>query len=115
MIKIKRIYEKIDKTDGYRVLIDRLWPRGIRKDKASIDEWMKEIAPSDELRIWFNHDPKKWQSFKNKYSKELNGKTDLVKHLIKLSQKRNLTLLYSAKDETHNQAIHLKEYLNDIK
>ena len=94
-----------------RILVDRLWPRGISKEKAAIDKWMKEVAPSDKLRKWFGHDPKKWQQFKERYLNELESKTDLTEELRNLSKEGTLTLLYSARDELHNQALVLKEFL----
>lgn len=113
MILIKRIYEPKDKNDGYRVLVDRLWPRGLSKEKASIDLWMKDIAPSNELRKWFAHDPAKWNEFKSKYKKELADKKDLLAELNTLeSQHKKLTLLYSAHDQEHNQAVVLAETLS---
>ena len=111
MIKTKRVYEKAAKEDGTRVLVDRLWPRGISKKAAKIDQWLREIAPSDRLRKWFAHDPKKWQVFKQKYVKELESKKDLAEKLKDVSRSGTLTLLYSARDELHNQAIALKEFL----
>ena len=111
MIRIKRVYEAVQEGDGVRILVDRLWPRGISKEKAAIDKWMKEIAPSNKLRKWFNHDPKKWQQFKEKYQKELESKTDLIEELRTPSKKGTLTFLYAAKDELHNQALVLKEFL----
>lgn len=111
MIRIKRVYEAAQEEDGVRILVDRLWPRGISKEKAAIDKWMKEIAPSDKLRKWFSHDPKKWKQFKERYLKELESKTDLIEELRHPSKKGTLTLLYSAKDELHNQALVLKEFL----
>jgi uncharacterized protein YeaO (DUF488 family) len=111
MIKTKRVYEKSAKEDGTRVLVDRLWPRGISKKDARIDEWLREIAPSDKLRKWFGHDPSKWEDFKRKYMKELEGNRDLKSKLEEISRVGTLTLVYSAKDEMHNQAIALKEFL----
>ena len=113
MIKTKRAYEKSAKDDGTRVLVDRLWPRGITKKAAGIDEWLREIAPSDKLRKWFAHDPEKWQGFERKYVKELEGKRNLIEKLKGTSRTGMLTLLYSAKDELHNQAAVLKEFLED--
>lgn len=113
MIYIQRIYEDTDTKEAYRVLVDRLWPRGLSKDKAAVDVWLKEIGPSDELRKWFNHDPKKFNEFKARYIDELkqNGQAlDQLKQVIK--QHKNVVLLYGAKDEQHNQAIVLQEYLN---
>lgn len=112
MIKIKRAYDKPSKEDGYRILVDRLWPRGVSKDEAKIDLWLKEISPSNELREWFSHDPKKWEGFKSKYRDELKEKAELVKELKKIEkEKKTVTLLYSAKDEQHNNVIVLSEIL----
>ena len=112
MIKIKRSYEKPSKEDEYRILVDRLWPRGVSKDEAKIDLWLKEIAPSNELRKWFLHDPKKWERFKSKYRNELKEKPELIWELKKIEkEKKTITLLYSAKDEQHNNAIALSEIL----
>jgi uncharacterized protein YeaO (DUF488 family) len=109
MLKIKRIYEGATSDDGKRILVDRLWPRGIKKSEVKIDEWLKEIAPSSELRKWFAHDPSKWQLFQKKYAHELEGQTDLVHWLRKESEKDTVTLVYSAKDSEHNNAVALKE------
>jgi uncharacterized protein YeaO (DUF488 family) len=115
MIKIKRTYDPPLPDDGKRILVDRLWPRGIKKEGAKIDEWLKDIAPSDELRKWFSHDPSKWQEFKRRYKKELNDKSDLIKNLGRQSKKMNVTLLFSAKDIEHNNAVVLKEVLTQGK
>ena len=112
MIKIKRIYEKETKDDGYRVLVDRLWPRGVKKDDAKIDDWMKDIAPSDELRKWFNHEAERWSVFRKKYFKELENKSEMIKNLKSKSKNKTLTHLYSAKDTIHNQAAALREFLS---
>lgn len=114
-MKIKRIYETAEDSDGYRVLVDRLWPRGVKKENAAIDEWLKEIAPSTDLRKWFNHDPDLFASFKEKYKAELSEQTDSLKHLKAIAKKQELTLLYSAKDEQHNQAVVLLEVLKKMK
>jgi len=111
MISIKRIYDKPKKEESFRILVDRLWPRGLSKEKAQVDLWLKEIAPSDKLRKWFSHDPKKWDSFKKKYKIELKDKQELVEKIKKIEKKKTITLLYSAKDEEHNNAIVLKEYI----
>jgi len=112
VIKLKRIYDRYDKEDGYRVLVDRLWPRGISKEKAHLDLWLKEIAPSTELRKWFGHDAEKWQDFKKKYNKELDDKKDLVAQLKELKEKhKQITLLYGARDTEHNEAVILLEML----
>lgn len=110
-IHIKRIYEAISKNDGYRVLVDRLWPRGIKKEDARIDEWLKDIAPSDSLRKWFGHQPEKWDAFYARYLDELFD-TAALAHLMELMKKNEtLTLLYSAKDEQHNHAIVIRDFL----
>jgi uncharacterized protein YeaO (DUF488 family) len=108
-IYVKRIYDDYNKSDGIRILVDRLWPRGIKKDKAEVDVWLKEISPSSELRKWFSHDPAKWNEFKRKYFQELDDKKDLCKKLINECDK--ITLLFSARDIKYNNAVALKEYL----
>jgi len=110
-IQTKRIYEAADPEDGYRVLVDRLWPRGVTKSLAVVDLWLKEIAPSTALRQWFSHDPSNWTAFKIAYFQELDGKPDLVATLLGKAATGRLTLLFSARDMKHNQAIALKEYL----
>lgn len=116
MIKIKRAYDKPSKEDGYRILVDGLWPRGISKDDAKIDLWLKEISPSSELREWFSHDPKKWEGFKSKYRDELKEKAELVKEIKRIEkEKKTITLLYSTKDEQHNNVIVLSEILKNRK
>ncbi len=113
MLKLKRTYDPADSQDGYRVLVDRLWPRGISKEKTKVDLWMKEIAPSDALRKWFGHDPERWTEFQARYRKELQKKSELVKEIRQLDRKLPCgnTLLYSAKDELHNQAVALLAFL----
>ena len=112
MIRIKRAYEKATKDDGYRVLVDRLWPRGLSKQKAHLGLWLKEIAPSNELRTWFGHDPKKWPQFKRRYSAELRKNKSAVAELKALVKKhKSITLVYGAKDEQHNNAVVLKDFL----
>lgn len=110
VIRIKRIYHAPSRNDGYRVLVDRLWPRGINKEKAGIDLWLKDSAPSDELRKWFNHDPQKWDDFKKRYFAELENKQGILDPVIEKLEE-DVTLLYGAKDEQHNNAVALKEYL----
>ena len=110
-IKIKRIYEPSAAADGYRVLVDRLWPRGIKKEAAHIHNWEKDVAPSQELRKWFGHAPDKWESFKKKYLAELKG-SGAVDHLVdELQTHKTVTLLYGARDEEHNNAVVLREFL----
>lgn len=111
MIKIKRIYNPPKEEDGFRVLVDRLWPRGLTKEKAKVDLWLKEIAPTDQLRKWYGHDPKKWAQFKKKYSKELDGKIDLIDQIVKKTKEGDLTLLFSSKEEKLNNALALREYI----
>jgi len=112
MIRIKRVYDKPSKEDGYRILVDRLWPRGLSKQKAKVDLWLKEIAPSDELRKSFCHDLARWEEFNKKYTEELKSKKNLL-HKIKQieKEKRTVTLLYAAKDEEHNNAVALSGIL----
>jgi len=106
MIKVKRTYEVPAKADGYRVLVDRLWPRGMKKKAAYLDAWLKEVAPSDELRKWFGHDPKKWSEFQKKYRVELGKQKEMIAQLKQIEkQKGTLTLLFGAKDQEHNQAV----------
>ncbi|MGD0230960.1 MAG: DUF488 domain-containing protein [Syntrophorhabdales bacterium] len=114
MIKVKRIYDSLtaEPGDGRRVLVDRLWPRGLRKDDVFVDEWMKELAPSTALRKWFSHDPAKWEEFKKRYRQELNEKTELFEHVKTEARYGNITILYSAKDREHNNAVALKEFLS---
>jgi uncharacterized protein YeaO (DUF488 family) len=110
-VLIKRVYEKPSSTDGQRVLIDRLWPRGLTKEKANVVLWLKDIAPSTELRQWFGHDPAKWSEFKKRYSAELKANKDVVGQLAALVKNGKVTLVYGAKDEEHNDAVVLQEYL----
>ena len=111
MIKIKRVYDQPSRIDGKRVLIDRLWPRGLRKEDAHIDEWIKEVAPSNELRKWFNHDPDKWAEFKKRFYTELQGRQDMVDGIISSARKGTVTLLFGSKEERFNNAAALKEYI----
>lgn len=110
-IRLKRIYDKQVKSDGYRVLVDRLWPRGVSKVDANIDLWLKDVAPSEHLRKWFNHQPEKWNEFKKRYFRELDANPKLIDRLAEWLGNRQLTLLYAAKDSNHNNAVALKEYL----
>jgi uncharacterized protein YeaO (DUF488 family) len=115
-IRIKRAYAPASSHDGTRILVDRLWPRGLKKSDAHVAQWMKEIAPSGELRKWFGHDPARWEEFRSRYKNELGAKCDLLAELRSLAQKEQLTLVYSARDEAHNQAVVLREALlhNDV-
>ena len=111
-IKVKRVYEKPNAKDGFRILVDRLWPRGLTKEKAAADLWLKDIAPSTELRKWFNHDPEKWKEFQKKYQKELEENKEVVSVLKEHVKQGPVTLLYAAKDEEHNEALVLKEFVS---
>jgi uncharacterized protein YeaO (DUF488 family) len=110
MIRTERIYNA-PTGEGFRILVDRLWPRGLRKDEVKVDLWLKDIAPSKELRKWFGHDPDKWNEFKMRFFQELNQKKELIDQIIPKARENNITLLYGAKDEKHNNAIALKEYI----
>jgi uncharacterized protein YeaO (DUF488 family) len=114
-IRIKRAYERPAKDDGVRILVDGLWPRGLTKEKASVDLWLKEIAPSTELRKWFGHDPDKWKSFRGRYETEIRHKDYLVEVLKQKAKKGMITLLYGARDEKHNEALVLKQFLERIR
>jgi len=111
MIKLKRAYEKPAKDDGERILVERLWPRGVTKAQAKLDLWLKEIAPSTELRKWFGHDPDKWVEFRQRYIKELRQKADLIKLLKRKAKEGTITLVYAARDEAHNGALVLQQLL----
>ncbi|PIC95910.1 hypothetical protein CSV69_08880 [Sporosarcina sp. P26b] len=116
-VQIKRVYEEAKKADGMRVLVDRVWPRGMSKEDAHVDEWLKEIGPSKELRQWFDHDPDKFDEFKEKYKEELKNSEEQKEELEKLKDwtkehKKNITLVFGAKDEKNNQAVVLKEILD---
>jgi uncharacterized protein YeaO (DUF488 family) len=110
-IRLKRAYEPSDRRDGRRILVDRLWPRGMSKAVAGIDEWIQDLAPSTELRKWFDHDPEKWDEFRRRYRKEIDGHAELLEHLRELAHKYPITLIYSAHDELHNDAVVLRDVL----
>lgn len=110
-ISIKRIYDSPQATDGMRILIDRLWPRGVKKAEAAIDLWLKDIAPSDTLRKWFNHDPSKWQEFQQRYAQELKEKPELIQLILQKANEQPITLLYSAKNIQYNNAKVLQAFL----
>jgi uncharacterized protein YeaO (DUF488 family) len=111
-IKLKRAYEPPEPGDGTRVLIDRLWPRGIKKADAAIDRWLRDIAPSTELRRWFGHRPERWPEFRRRYLAELQDQPELVEQVRKAARDGPVTLVYAARDEAHNDAVVLKELLN---
>lgn len=111
-IKTKRIYEQPDPQDGQRLLVDRLWPRGLSRERARVDQWLKDIAPSDELRQWFGHDPARWQEFRTRYLAELEAKRAQLEEIADLARGQTVTLLYAARDEERNNAVVLKELLD---
>ena len=115
MFKTKRAYEKPDRQDGFRVLVERLWPRGVTKQKAALDLWLKDVAPSPQLRKWFSHDPKKWDEFRNRYREELRQRKDALSLLKQKGEKGPVTLVYGSKDEEHNSAMVLKQVLEKHK
>ena len=110
-VRIKRVYEEASADDGVRVLIDRLWPRGRRKDQVHFDHWMKDLAPSTELRRWFGHDPERWPEFKTRYFRELDEQPEAVAKLASLAAESTVTLLFGARARRHSNAAALKEYL----
>ena len=110
-LKLKRVYEAPHKDDGTRILVDRLWPRGLTKERAKVDVWLKEIAPSTELRKWFAHDPKKWRTFRNRYETELKHHADELKLLKSKAREGTVTLIYGTCDQEHNEALVLKQFL----
>lgn len=112
MLKLKRVYDDVSQQDGKRILVDGVWPRGIRKHNLEHDEWYKDIAPSADLRKWFDHDADKWEEFKKKYKKELKNQKELVDKIKEDADGHNVTLLYAAKDTEHNQAVVIKEYID---
>lgn len=112
MIKVKRVYEPASAEDGWRVLVDRVWPRGLTRQRVAADAWLKELAPSSELRKWFGHDRAKWKQFKARYRKELRAHAEALRSLSAKSRGGRVTLLYGAKDEERNQAVALKEFLD---
>lgn len=111
-IKIKRVYEKPDKQDGFRILVDRLWPRGLTKEKASVDLWLKEIAPTTALRKWFAHDPEKWNDFTKKYIAEIKANKEPLAILKEKMKEGVVTILYGARDQQHNEAVVLLDYVS---
>jgi uncharacterized protein YeaO (DUF488 family) len=113
MIQAKRVYEAAAKADGQRFLVDRVWPRGVKKESLELDGWCKDVAPGYALRKWFNHDPAKWAEFQRRYRAELDGKPAIWKSLVAAASRGNLTLLFSARDIAHNNAVVLKAYLEE--
>tara|TARA_R110002167_G_scaffold15756_1_gene62622 strand:- start:322 stop:690 length:369 start_codon:yes stop_codon:yes gene_type:complete len=114
-IKLARVYDLPKSAKGYRVLVDRLWPRGVKKEDLKLDDWLKEIAPSDKLRKWFDHDVDKWDEFRERYKKELEANRNLIASLLETAEKQSVMLLYAAKDEEHNNAVVLKEFLEQTR
>lgn len=111
-IVLKRVYENYNKSDGYRILVDRLWPRGVSKEDAHLDEWLKEVAPTNDLRKWYGHEVEKWKEFSKKYLAEIKKNKEATNELEDaVKGKKKVTLLFGAKDEEHNQAVVLKEWL----
>jgi uncharacterized protein YeaO (DUF488 family) len=110
-LKLKRAYDPPDPADGVRILVDRVWPRGVTKEKLQADHWLREIAPSSELRKWFAHDPAKWDEFRRRYEEELAQRPELLAQIIEQLKHGPVTLVYGAKDEKHNQAVALRELL----
>jgi uncharacterized protein YeaO (DUF488 family) len=111
MIKVKRAYDSFEAEDGIRFLVDRLWPRGIRKDKLKVDAWLKNVAPSAELRKWFGHDPTRWSEFRRRYFSELKANPSGWRPIVEAGEKGGVTLIYGAIDEQHNNAVALREFL----
>ena len=110
-VKLKRVYATPASTDGARLLVDRIWPRGLRKDRAALDAWLQDVAPSAELRHWFNHDPDRWDEFRERYTAELLEKGDRMKLALDFMKKGAVTLVYAARDEEHNNAVVLRDFL----
>ena len=111
-LQVKRVYDAPARSDGCRVLVDRIWPRGLSKEAAQLDTWVKDVAPSAELRKWFGHEPSRWDSFKRRYFRELDERQEALEQLLGACSGRTLTLLFAAKDSAHNNAVALKEYLD---
>ena len=114
MLNVKRVYDPPARADGARFLVERLWPRGMKKEALTMKAWLKDVAPSDALRRWFAHDPAKWEEFRRRYFAELKGREDALRPILEASARGNVTLLYSAHDTGHNNALALKEYLDSL-
>ncbi len=112
MIRLKRAYDPPEKSDGHRVLVERLWPRGVKKSDLPLDGWLKDVAPSTELRKWFSHDPAKWPQFQQRYFAELDSMPEAYAHILAAARHGTVTLIYSSHDTEHNNAAALKEYLD---
>jgi uncharacterized protein YeaO (DUF488 family) len=110
-IRLRRAYEPPARSDGYRVLVDRIWPRGVSRDELRVADWLKEVAPSTELRKWFDHDPAKWAAFKDRYFLELDKQPEVIERLLIKCREGTVTLVFGAKDSRYNNAVALKEYL----
>jgi uncharacterized protein YeaO (DUF488 family) len=111
MVKLKRAYDPVSSSDGIRLLVERLWPRGLSKDKLKLDGWIRDVGPTTELRKWFGHDPAKWSQFRSRYFRELDSRPESWQQIASLSRGRTVTLVYSSHDEEHNNAVALREYL----
>lgn len=114
MIKTKRVYEESSPEDGYRVLTERLWPRGVSKERAALNKWLKGIAPSHDLRIWFNHEASKWEEFQEQYRKELYGSESVQQLLEIIEEEKTVTLIFAAKNENYNSTKALKQFLEQL-
>lgn len=114
MIALKRVYEPVEAADGTRLLVERLWPRGVRKDALTLDAWLKDVAPSTELRQWYGHNPERWQEFRRRYAAELDARPDAWAPILQADRSGTVTLLYSAHDNEHNSAVALKDYLEAL-
>lgn len=111
MIEIQRVYGRQQRSQGFRILVDRLWPRGIKKEELKADLWLKDVAPSNDLRKWFNHDPARWDEFKRRYFRELESRQSAIDSIVEKTKDGDIILLYGARDDKHNNAAALKEYL----
>lgn len=114
MIRVKRVYEPPDAVDGRRFLVERLWPRGMKKENLSMEAWLKDVAPSDSLRKWFGHDPAKWEEFRQRYISELESSPAALETLLEAARQEDITLLYSSRDQEHNNTLVLKNLLDDL-
>ncbi len=114
VIRVKKVTDPVEEIDGHRILVDRLWPRGVKKEDVVFEEWIKEIAPSTTLRQWFGHDPSKWEEFREMYWKELDAKQEHLNRLLFFVKRGDVTLLFGSKERNHNNAVALKEYLENL-